>query len=150
MENGGKRKLEFELVPDGCWYSNLRTILNKAQWDYIKEYAKKKANGRCMICGRQTQRLEAHEKWSYDIDTATQKLQDVIAVCHDCHSVIHIGRTSLKGNLTLAEDHYMKVNGVSYAEMKHDLGLANEEHKKRNNVSEWKLDLTWLKRFIEE
>ena len=150
MEEDKKRRLEFELVPDGCWYSNLRTILNKAQWDYIKAYAKEKANGKCMICGKKTERLEAHEKWSYNIKTATQKLEDVIAVCHDCHSAIHIGRTSLKGNLERAEDHYIKVNGISFAQMKSDLKKANEEHKKRNLVPEWKLDLTWLKHFIEE
>ena len=31
-----------------------------------------------------------------------------------------------------------------------DMGKANERHKILNRVSEWKLDLTWLKRFINE
>lgn len=145
-----KRKLNFELVPDGCWYSNLRSILSKPQWDYIKADAKARADGKCVICGKKTDKLDAHEKWSYNVKTQTQKLEDVIAVCKDCHAVIHIGRTSLKGNVERAEDRYMKINGVSYAEMKKDLSIANEIHKERNKVGEWKLDLTWLKKFIEE
>mgnify|MGYP000757833805 CR=1 FL=1 len=76
-----KLKLDFELVPDGCWYSNLRSILKPAQWDVVRREAYARANGKCMICGRPTKRLEAHERWSYDEKNAVQKLEDVIAVC---------------------------------------------------------------------
>lgn len=143
-------KLEFEMVPDGCWYSNLRSILSKKQWNYLKLDAKRRANGKCMICGKKTDRLEAHEKWSYNEKTKTQKLEDIVAVCKDCHSVIHIGRTQLKGNEERAEKHYMEVNNCSYAEYRRNLGKANELHKRLNLVPEWKLDLTYLKRYIEE
>ncbi len=138
------RKLKFELVPDSCWYSNLRTLLPKSAWDFIKKDVKSKANGKCSICGKKTEKLDAHEVWSYDIKSKTQKLEKVIAVCKDCHSAIHIGRTSLKGDPIRAEDHYMKVNGCSYAEMRQDLKEANELHKKRNEVPEWKLDVSYL------
>ena len=47
-----KLKLDFELVPDGCWYSNLRSILKPAQWDVVRREAYARANGKCMICGR--------------------------------------------------------------------------------------------------
>lgn len=141
-------KLNFELVPDGCWYSNLRSILSKKQWDFLKAEAKEKANGACMICGKKTDKLDAHERWSYDEKNAVQKLEDIIAVCKDCHSVIHIGYTQLKGNEERAEKHFMKVNGCSYAEYRHALGLANEIHTRRNGIFEWKLDLTYLKKYI--
>ena len=143
-------KLKFELVPDGCWYSNLRAILSKKQWDFLKAYAKEQSGGKCAICGRKTDRLDAHEVWSYDRENAVQKLEDVISVCKDCHSVIHIGRTQLKGDEERAEKHYMKVNNCTYAEYRKALGLANEEHIKNNLVSEWKIDLTYLKKFIQE
>ncbi len=142
-----KEILKIELMPDGCWKNNLRTCLPKEAWEYIKADVKEKASGKCAICGRRTKFLEAHEKWSYDINTGTQKLEDVIAVCKDCHSVIHIGRTSLKGDIERAENHYMKVNGASYPELRKALGKANELHAELNKVSEWKLDLTWLKRY---
>lgn len=142
------RKLNFELVPDGCWYSNLRSILPPSEWEKIKKDAKLRSGGRCSCCGKKTDRLDAHEVWSYDIEKGVQKLEDVISVCKDCHSVIHIGYTQLKGNIERAEAHYMKVNGCSYAEFRQDLGKANQLHKERNKVGEWKLDVSWLKRFL--
>lgn len=145
-----KEILKFELVPDGCWYSNLRSILSKEQWDFLKTDAKSRAGGKCMICGKKTERLDAHERWSYDTVTRIQKLEDVVAVCKDCHSVIHIGFTQLKGDAERAEKHYMKVNNATYSEYRAALGKANELHRKLNEIPEWKLDLTWLKRFIDE
>ena len=145
-----KLKLDFELVPDGCWYSNLRTILSKKQWDFLKKDARERANGKCMICGAKSTRLEAHEKWSYNEETATQKLEDILAVCPDCHHVIHIGRTQLKGDEVRAENHFMKVNGCSYVEYRKALGEANEVHKRRNLISEWKLDLSYFTRFTTD
>lgn len=142
-----KKILKFELVPDGCWYYNLRSILSKTQWDYIKKIVKERADGKCEICGKKTNFLDAHERWSYDSKKGVQKLEDIISVCKDCHSVIHIGRTQLVGDIRRAEDHYLKVNGATYAEFRAALGKANEEHAKNNEVSEWVLDLSYLKNF---
>ena len=72
-------KLDFELVPDGCWYSNLRSILSKKQWDFLRADAKERSGGKCMICGKQTKYLDAHERWSYDEKSCVQKLEDIIA-----------------------------------------------------------------------
>lgn len=141
-------KLYFELVPDSCWYSNLRSILSPAQWDIVRKEAYSRANGRCMICKEKCSRLEAHERWEYDEKNAIQKLSDVIAVCRRCHEVIHIGRTQIKGSEREAEEHFMKVNECGYAEYRKALGEANEAHRRRNGVSEWKLDLGYLKKFI--
>jgi hypothetical protein len=144
-----KRKLNFELVPDGCWYSNLRSMLSPKDWNMIKKDAKVRSGGECTICGKKTDKLDAHEVWSYDIEKGIQKLENVISVCKDCHSVIHIGYTQLKGNIERAEQHYLKVNNCTYAEYRQDLNKANLLHKERNKVSEWKLDLTWLKRYLD-
>ena len=140
-------KLNFELVPDSCWYSNLRSILSPAQWDVVRKEAYARADGRCMICGAQTRRLEAHERWEYDEEQEVQRLADVVAVCKACHEVIHIGRTSLMGNEERACAHFMKVNGCTYAEYRKALGEANEAHRRRNLIPEWKLDLSYLKKF---
>lgn len=140
-------KLNFELVPDSCWYSNLRSILSPAQWGVVRKEAYSRADGKCMICGAKTNRLEAHEQWEYDEDDCVQKLKDVVAICRACHEVIHIGRTSLLGNEARASEHFMKVNGCTYAEYRKALGEANEAHRRRNEVPEWKLDLSYLKKF---
>ena len=75
----GKYKLDFQLVPDGCWYTNLRSALPKETWDRVRKKAYARAGGRCMICGK-AGRLEAHEVWEYDDKKHIQKLADVIAV----------------------------------------------------------------------
>ena len=137
-------KLNFELIPDGCWYSNLRSVLSPAQWDAVRKDAYARADGRCMICGAPSRRLEAHERWSFDEARGIQKLTDVVAVCPACHAVIHIGRTQLKGDERAACEHFMKVNGATYAEYRKALGQANEAHIRRNRVSEWVLDLSLL------
>lgn len=143
-------KLDFELVPDSLWYSNLRSILSKKQWDYIRKIAYAEADGKCMICGRKVARLEAHEQWTYDLENQTQILSKVIAVCHSCHSVIHIGRTQLMGDEDRAIKHFCYVNKCSYADYIKALGEANRVHQERNKISDWKLDLTYLKRYINE
>lgn len=142
-----KYKLDFELVPDSVWGSNLRSLLSKAQWDVVRKEAYGRANGKCMICSRPSARLEAHEKWSYDEENAVQKLEDVVAVCKACHETIHIGRTQLVGREEYAAAHFCKVNGCSYADYRKALGKANEDHIRRNKIPEWKLDLSYLKKF---
>lgn len=140
-------KLEIELVPDGCWYSNLRSILTPEQWGVVRREAYARANGKCMICGAPARRLEAHERWEYDEKKRIQKLKDVVAVCKSCHEVIHIGRTQLFGGEERASAHFMKVNGCTYAEYRKALGEANETHRRRNLIPEWQLDLSYLKKF---
>ncbi len=139
-----KLKLNFELVPDSCWYSNLRSILPEGQWNALRKKAYARAEGKCMICGAMPHRLEAHEQWEYDEKNAVQRLKNIIAVCPACHAVIHIGRTQLKGDIRAAEEHFMKVNGCSYSEYRAALGEANAAHIRRNKVPEWKLDISKL------
>lgn len=142
-------KLNFELVPDSCWYSNLRSILTSAEWDLVRKKAYARADGKCMICGAPSKRLEAHERWEYDEKTNTQKLADIVAICKSCHEVIHIGRTQLMGREREAEAHFMKVNGCTYAEYRKALGEANADHARRNRVPEWKLDISYLLEFLK-
>ena len=138
-------KLTFELVPEECWYSNLRSILKPAQWDIVRKDAYARARGKCMICGRYTRRLEAHEKWSYDEERAVQKLETVVALCHNCHEVKHISRTQLVGRGAEAMEWFMKVNACSQTEYHAALGKANEEYLRRNRVEGWTTDISWLK-----
>ncbi len=137
-------KLNFELVPEACWRSNLRSFLKPDDWDKIRRAAYAKAGGRCVICGARG-RLEAHEKWVYDDKRATQTLVDVIALCSACHEVKHISRTQLMGRGMDAMEQFMKVNRCSQMEYHEALGAANEEYRKRNEVENWLTDLSWLK-----
>lgn len=138
-----KYKLSFELVPDGCWYTNLRSALPKEAWDKLRRAAYARAGGACSVCGR-TGRLEAHEVWEYDDEKHIQKLKDIIAVCPACHGVIHIGRTALCGKEAEAKEHFMRVNGASESEYHAALGQANRIHAERSR-HEWVTDISRLK-----
>ncbi len=140
-------KLNFELVPDSCWYSNLRSALPKEAWDAIRKKAYVRAGGKCMICGAPTSRLEAHEQWEYDDERGVQRLKNIVAVCRPCHEVIHIGRTQLMGREREACEHFMKVNGCSYAEYRKALGEANALHRERSK-REWTVDVSLLPQFM--
>ena len=143
-------KLMPSPVPDSCWYSNLRAHLPAKVWDLIRKDAYAKANGRCMICNRPVKRLEAHEDWSYDEVNHIQKLERVVAICHSCHSVIHIGRTQLLGDEDKAIAHFCKVNECNYSDYRRALRIANEKHRRLNEVSEWKLEVSVIAKFFEE
>ena len=132
------------MVPEECWYSNLRSILKPKDWDVVRRDAYARANGRCTVCKRYTKRLEAHEKWSYDEERALQKLEDVVALCHACHEVKHISRTQLMGRGMDAMEHFQKVNDCSQMEFHLALQKANEEYLRRNRVEAWVTDISWL------
>ncbi len=149
-----EEKNDFKLmpspIPDSCWYSNLRTQLPPKIWDKIRKDAYSRAEGKCMICGRRAKRLEAHEDWSYDEENCVQKLENVLALCHDCHSVIHIGRTQLVGDEDRAIRHFCKVNNCAYFDYRRALAIANERHARLNKVPEWKLDVSVIVKFFAE
>lgn len=144
-----KFKLLPSLVPSGCWYSNLRTLLPKGGWDVVRKNAYARANGKCMICGAPCSRLEAHENWAYDEKNKIQRLDNVVALCHACHSVVHIGRTQLVGNENAAIKHFCRVNGCGYSEYIRALKIANEDNVRRSALGEWLLDVSYLKTLFD-
>lgn len=143
-------KLDFEIMPTGAWNNNLRTVLSKKAWDFIRKDAYERSDFKCSICGRKAKRLEAHERWSFDKERGIQKLEDVLAVCHACHSVIHIGRTQALGFEDGAIKHFRRVNGCDYQGYIGALKKANEKSIELSTISEWNLDLSWLERFVKD
>ena len=136
--------LDFEFVPEECWYSNLRSVLSQADWDTVRKDAYRRAKGKCMICGAR-ERLEGHEKWEYDDEKREQKLADVVALCAKCHMVKHISRSYLVGKGEEAMEQFMRVNGCSQMEYHQALQEANAEYARRNKVEGWVTDISWLK-----
>lgn len=110
-------KLEAELVPSSCWYSNLRNMLPSGAWDRIRKDAYAAAGYKCEICGARG-RLECHERWEYDDENHIQRLKGFIALCRKCHAVKHIGLAGIRASRG-EEDyealirHFMSVNGAS-------------------------------------
>ncbi len=130
-----KRKLSFQMVPGTSWYHNLRSLLGN--WPEISRYVRR--NGCCGVCGRKTDKLDAHEVWVYDDEKHLQKLDDIVPVCKSCHNTIHIGRAHAMGREEEAIGWYMKVNVLSRAEAEDDLEEAakvwEERSRHRWNIS---------------
>ncbi len=108
-------RLTIELVPKTAWYSNVRAILSKAQWDTVRKQVYSAAYDLCQICGGVGPKhpVEAHEIFSYDATTGVQTLDEILALCPSCHQVKHIGLAQVNGKFDQAVEHFMKINGMS-------------------------------------
>jgi hypothetical protein len=76
-------KLTIELVPETCWYSNVRSEVTPKVWEILKRLTFQKANDRCEICGGKGSRhpVECHEVWDY-IGLACARGRGDIAIAH--------------------------------------------------------------------
>lgn len=148
-------KLSITLIPQTSWYSNLRSILNKNEWEQCKIYSKKQSNNVCSICGNigYKHKTECHEEWVFDDENKIQKLDKILALCPKCHQVKHIGLAQIKGNFNNVFKHLLKINlkdkkfnnfdMINYVE---NAFILFNERSKYN----WKLDLSLLEELKDE
>lgn len=143
-----KLKLTIELVPSTSWMNNVRAVLSKKQWDYLRSQVASKAYNICEICGSVGPKhpVECHEIWSYDNKNLVQKLEGMIALCPDCHMVKHMGFAIIKGKEIQALRHLMSVNKITKKEAKAYIQEAFRIWEERSQ-KEWTLDLSYLKEY---
>lgn len=141
-------KLEIDLVPSTCWYSNLRELLTPGSWDKIRKECYKNANNKCEICegtgvfGRGKIKVECHEKWEYK--DGRQILTGVISLCCVCHRVKHFGLSSLRGYTDMCKKQLASVNNWSPHQVVQHINESFKVHEQRSQ-QDWVLDLSWLK-----
>jgi len=137
-----KPKLEIELVPSTSWYSNLRKILDNADWDKIRKQMYRLANYRCEICSGkgESHPVECHEVWEYDNVNYVQSLAFCQAICPLCHEAKHIGLAQIKGNGERAKDTLKRVNGWDDEQVEDYIGDKFVEWKERSE-HQWKLNI---------
>lgn len=145
--------LKIELVPTTAWGCNLRSILSKKEWDFIRKESYKKTNYRCEICDGvgiygKGHPVECHEVWEYDDVNHVQKLVGVQSLCVACHRVKHAGLWCMKGQKHFIINHLMKINRINYVEANKQLSEAFKIHENRSNYN-WELDLEYLKYIIK-
>lgn len=146
-----KPKLTIELVPSSCFYSNVRTVLPKKEWDRLRKESYKKANYKCEICKGSglnqgyKHALECHEIWEYRSDGKTniQHLKGLISLCPRCHQAKHIGRTIAIGKKTTIFKHIAKINKWTTKMVENYVGACFQEHKLRSKIK-WKLNINVL------
>ena len=110
-------KLQIELVPGSCWWSNVRSNVTKKQWDNIRNPVYAKANLLCEICGERGTKhpVECHEVWIYDDNNLTQTLGHFQSLCPLCHEVKHIGLAGVLGNGERAANRFKRINQLDEA-----------------------------------
>lgn len=136
-------RLTVELVPDTCWYTNVRSNVTRAEWEKCKRFVKKRSGERCEICGGRGSRypVDCHEVWSYD--NLVQRLEGLIALCPRCHEVKHLGRAEATGNLERAVTHLQRVNGWD-DDTTYEYVVAAFARWRYRSQFRWTLDISWL------
>lgn len=141
-------RLTIELVPQTSWFNNVRAVVTKKRWDYLKSQVASKAYDTCEICGGQGPKhpVECHEVWSYDNKTHVQKLERMIALCPDCHMVKHFGFAQIQGKGGAALRHLMKVNKLTYKKAEAYVTQAFQVWAERSTKT-WTLDISSLSEY---
>jgi hypothetical protein len=140
--------LTLELVPSSSWMSNVRAVVTKKQWDYIKSQVSSKAYNVCEICGNVGPKhpVECHEIWSYSNKKLIQNLEGMIALCPACHMVKHIGFAEVQGKRVQAVRHLMFINKMTMSQAEDYIKQSFKVWHERSQKS-WTLDLSHLKEY---
>lgn len=141
-------KLDIELVPQTCWFSNVRFAVSKSRWDTIKSAVAAKAWNVCRICGDVGPKhpVECHEIWHYDDVKLIQKLTGMIALCPNCHMVKHFGFAQISGKSEKAIKHLMKINELTRLTAEATVKRAFVVWERRSK-KQWKLDISTLSEY---
>lgn len=94
-------------------------------------------------CCGSNYKIEVHERWEYNEKDHIQKLRRLVALCHDCHEVTHIGLAEVRGVGDKAKKHLMKVRGWGEDQADRHINQAFEVWGSRNMV-DWHLDLSLM------
>jgi hypothetical protein len=132
-------KLSIDLLPKGAWGNDLSKTLPKKDWDILRKKCYERANNRCQICGHITDELDAHEVWNFDIETKTQTLVDIVALCSKCHGVKHFRNSERLGFGENAKKHFLSVNKCSELEFASHCAEALLRYNERNEVYRWNI-----------
>jgi len=72
--------LFVDLIPDSCWFTNVRSCVSQRDWDRLRRMMYRRAYDKCEVCGAGRDPdvgkwLEGHERGEYDDVTRTQRLK---------------------------------------------------------------------------
>ena len=138
----------MDLVPQSCWFTNVRSGVAAADWDRVRRMVYRRAGDRCEACGRARDqaagvRMEAHERWYFDDARGIQVLRRLICLCGSCHGTTHFGLANVQGRAAEALGHLIAVTGTSreLAEAHVDEAFALWQQR---SARTWDLDLSIL------
>lgn len=145
--NFGGSELYVDLIPNSCWFTNVRFCVEPSDWNKIRKKVYSRINYICECCYvnciEKKIPLEAHERWNYDYSTSTQKLVRLIGLCKPCHQSTHIGYAKIIGKEEEALEHLKNVRNFNLEEVKEHVDIAYAIWNERNQY-EWNLDLSLI------
>jgi hypothetical protein len=142
--------LFVDLIPAGCWFTQIRTAVSQTDWERLRRMLAQRAGGRCEICAAGPdpalgRRMEAHERFAYDEATGTQVLTRLLWICSDCHQATHFGLAEVRGQRERALGHLRTVTGMNPAQAEAHIAAAFAVWRARSDRY-WRLDLAILER----
>src|SRR6185437_2455698 len=111
--------LFVDLIPSTSWFTNVRSAVDRRDWERLRQMVYRRAGYRCEACGchRDTPaglHMEAHERFSYNLATGLQKLRRLVCLCTACHGTTHFGFAHISGEEQAAMGHLQFVTGMNY------------------------------------
>lgn len=144
--NFGGNDLFVDLIPKTSFYRNARSFFSAKDWHKIRFYVYSRVNFICECCGKntlQSSRIEAHERWEYDLTSKTQKLVRIVALCTECHLSTHICFAGIIGKGKEAREHLKNVRNFTDEELNKHITKSIKLFQERSDIK-WKLDLSLL------
>ena len=140
--------LELDLIPHTCWHSNLRTILTPESWRTIRAKTLDAAEHACELCGAEAEPdrpLECHEKWFFDHEALSQRLERLMCLCKSCHTVKHWGRSKKHNPHDALFIHLLEVNGWGVEQAQAHIRDAYAKVVAYGSTP-WTIDISYLDR----
>jgi len=146
-----------DLIPSTSWGSSLANLLTKKSWDGLRLPLIQKNHAVCELCGQSFGNLDVHEIWSYAFPQehewvqreensvfGTQKLDGLMAICHDCHRCFHLGKAKADGVLEPTLKRLAALNLWTQKTIDAYCDKLDERYALTNEIF-WMLDLSWVK-----
>jgi 5-methylcytosine-specific restriction endonuclease McrA len=141
-------KLYVDLIPQSSWLDNVRSAVSQSEWRAITKIVFDRAEHRCQVCngvGRK-HAVEAHERWTYDLENRVQRLVEIVALCPTCHRATHIGLADRLGLGVGARSQLRRVNKWSDAQVAKHIDEAFSTWHERSKI-DWVVDISFLETF---
>ncbi len=140
-------KLAPDMIPESCWFTNVRSEISKSSWDLLRNKIYKRDNYRCVICGGKGNKwpVEAHEIWEYK--NGVQALKNIASLCPACHQVKHFGLSQKRGLEKQCINKMMEVNNCNYFTTIKIINKTVEIWKERCLI-DWELDIKIIEKYL--
>ena len=83
-------------------WETYQDYLNSEEWGKLRKQAIEKADNRCEQCGNTSLKMQVHH-WRYPEDWTKDKIDNVVALCWECHEKRHLEKRAI------SRDHYLEL-----------------------------------------